>query len=143
MFARLRIKRFASITAPAPPPPSPPPPQPQVIENRTASEEAEKKQSNHALTVAIASAAAAEAAVAAAHAAAEVVRLTATPQSIHTVSEDVEKPFGVETQAEEDPTLKYQEIQESAAVKIQTAFRGYLVSLFNLFTNCFSMNLQN
>lgn len=142
MFARLRIKRFASITAP-PPPPSPPPSQPQVIENRTPSEEAEQKQSNHALTVAIASAAAAEAAVAAAHAAAEVVRLTATPRSIHTLSEDVEKPFGVETQAEEDPTLKYQEIQESAAVKIQTAFRGYLVSLFNLFTKCFSMNLQN
>ncbi|KAI5311012.1 hypothetical protein L3X38_026301 [Prunus dulcis] len=54
-----------------------------------------EEQSRHALTVAIASTAAA------AHAAAEVVRLTGTPQSS-------------------------EKLQESAAVKIQTAFRGYL-----------------
>lgn len=118
-FARLRIKRLPSITAP-----------PQAVENRAPSEEAEEKQSNHALTVAIASAAAAEAAVAAAHAAAEVVRLTATPRSTHTVTEDAEKPFSDETLTEKENhsahTKCEREIQESAAVKIQTSFRGYL-----------------
>lgn len=65
--------------------------------------EVENEQTNHAYSVAVASAAAAEAAVAAAQAAAEVVRLT-------TVSHQF--------------TGKSKE--EVAAIRIQTAFRGYL-----------------
>ncbi|KAG9453442.1 hypothetical protein H6P81_006346 [Aristolochia fimbriata] len=64
--------------------------------------EAENEQNKHAYSVALATAAAAEAAVAAAHAAAEVVRLT-------TVSRYPGKSK-----------------EEVAAIKIQTAFRGYL-----------------
>lgn len=69
--------------------------------------------------MAIASTAAAEAAVAAAHAAAEVVWLT----GLKSRNEATE----LEHQCE-------RETQELAAVKIQTAFRGYLVSLFMLFS---------
>ncbi|PKI43267.1 protein IQ-DOMAIN 1 [Punica granatum] len=65
--------------------------------------EAKNEQSKHAYTVAIATAAAAEAAAAvAAHAAAEVVRLTAAPRYMGKSKEEI------------------------AAIKIQTAFRGYL-----------------
>ncbi|OWM70158.1 hypothetical protein CDL15_Pgr026008 [Punica granatum] len=66
--------------------------------------EAKNEQSKHAYTVAIATAAAAEAAAAvAAHAAAEVVRLTAAPRYMGKSKEEI------------------------AAIKIQTAFRGYLI----------------
>lgn len=71
--------------------------------------EAENEQTKHAYSVAVASAAAAEAAVAAAQAAAEVVRLTK-------VSEFAGKS-----------------IEEVAAIKVQTAFRGYLVSYYTIF----------
>lgn len=64
--------------------------------------EAEDEQTKHAYSVAVATAVAAEAAVAAAQAAAEVVRLT-------TVNQFTGKPK-----------------EEVAAIKIQTAFRGYL-----------------
>ncbi|XP_062092852.1 protein IQ-DOMAIN 3 [Humulus lupulus] len=64
--------------------------------------EIENEQSKHAYSVAIATAAAAEAAVAAAQAAAEVVRLTAVPRY-----------YGLSK-------------EEIAAIKIQTAFRGYM-----------------
>ncbi|XP_024029291.1 protein IQ-DOMAIN 1 [Morus notabilis] len=64
--------------------------------------EIENEQSKHAYSVALATAAAAEAAVAAAQAAAEVVRLTAVPRHYGKSKEEI------------------------AAVKIQTAFRGYL-----------------
>lgn len=67
------------------------------------STEAENEQNKHAYSVAIASAVAAEAAAAAAQAAVEVVRLTTVPR-YSGKSED-----------------------EIAAIKIQTAFRGYLV----------------
>ncbi|GAV73481.1 IQ domain-containing protein/DUF4005 domain-containing protein [Cephalotus follicularis] len=63
--------------------------------------EAENEQSKHAYSVAFATAMAAEAAVAAAQAAAEVVRLTSVPR------------FPGKS-------------EEIAAIKIQTAFRGYL-----------------
>ncbi|XP_057982695.1 protein IQ-DOMAIN 12 [Malania oleifera] len=71
---------------------------------RTLSE-AREQQRKHALSVAIATATAAEAAVAAAHAAAEVVRLTDASQS-------------------HKKCLK--ETQNSAAIKIQSAFRAHL-----------------
>ncbi|XP_073293353.1 protein IQ-DOMAIN 3-like [Primulina huaijiensis] len=64
--------------------------------------EAENEQNRHAYSVAIATAVAAEAAVAAAHAAAEVVRLTAAAQNLGKTKEEI------------------------AAIKIQTAFRGYM-----------------
>lgn len=64
--------------------------------------EAENEQNKHAYSVALATAAAAEAAVAAAQAAAEVVRLTNVPR------------------------YPGRTLEEVAAIKIQTAFRGYL-----------------
>ncbi|XP_076958755.1 protein IQ-DOMAIN 3-like isoform X1 [Bidens hawaiensis] len=64
--------------------------------------EAENEQRKHAYSVAYATAVAAEAAVAAAHAAAEVVRLTSTTQLL-----------GIS-------------LEETAAIKIQAAYRGHL-----------------
>lgn len=64
---------------------------------------AENEQSKHAYSVALATAVAAEAAVAAAQAAAEVVRLTSISR------------FSGKSR------------EELAAIKIQTAFRGYMV----------------
>lgn len=72
--------------------------------------EAENEQSKHAYSVALATAVAAEAAVAAAQAAAEVVRLTAATRFSGKSREEV------------------------AAIKIQTAFRGFMVLLIILFT---------
>lgn len=89
-------------TAPVPPPPPPPPP---VEELKLV--EAENEQNKHAYSVALATAAAAEAAVAAAQAAAEVVRLTNVPRYPGRTPEEV------------------------AAIRIQTAFRGYLVLLLS------------
>lgn len=63
------------------------------------------EQNKRAIAVAAATAAVAEAAVAAAHAAAAVVRLTSSGRCV--------------------PTRR----EELAAIKIQSAFRGYLVSL--------------
>ncbi|XP_050231427.1 protein IQ-DOMAIN 11 isoform X2 [Mercurialis annua] len=115
-FGRLKVKsRLPSIAAPSPP-----------RERRTATRsEAEEQQSIRALDVALATAAAAEAAVAAAHAAAEVVLLTGVPN---------------ESKQQQQSAIKLQpeahiinfthhcekDSQETAATKIQTAFRGYL-----------------
>lgn len=77
--------------------------------------EIENEQSKHAYSVAIATAAAAEAAVAAAQAAAEVVRLTAVPRHYGKSKEEI------------------------AAIRIQTAFRGYLVGLIALFASILSL----
>ncbi|RVW92140.1 Protein IQ-domain 14 [Vitis vinifera] len=88
VFTRLKLKQCPALAAPC----------------RTLTE-ARDEQKKHAMTVALATAAAAEAAVAAAHAAAEVVRLTGTPQSYHTCDK---------------------RNQNLAAIKIQTAFRGHL-----------------
>ncbi|CBI31498.3 unnamed protein product, partial [Vitis vinifera] len=87
----------SSSTENAMPLPAPAPP----IEDVKLTE-AENEQSKHAYSVALATAVAAEAAVAAAHAAAEVVRLTTVTRFSGKSKEEV------------------------AAIKIQTAFRGYL-----------------
>ncbi|XP_010552982.1 PREDICTED: uncharacterized protein LOC104823218 [Tarenaya hassleriana] len=79
---------------------------PTAQETRTTLDEAAEEQRKHALNVAIATAAAAEAAVAAAKAAAEVVRLAGNAFMSQHYSK---KP---------DPN--------SAAIKIQSAFRAYL-----------------
>ncbi|XP_009626665.1 protein IQ-DOMAIN 2-like [Nicotiana tomentosiformis] len=79
---------------------SPPRPAPPVEEVKF--DEVEEEQTKHAYSIAVATAAAAEAAVAAAHAAAEVVRLTTVNQFAGKSNEEV------------------------AAIRVQTAFRGYL-----------------
>ncbi|XP_059296347.1 protein IQ-DOMAIN 2-like [Lycium ferocissimum] len=79
---------------------SPPRPVPPVEEVKLA--EVEEEQTKHVYSVAVATAAAAEAAVAAAQAAAEVVRLTTVNQFAGKSKEEI------------------------AAIRIQTAFRGYL-----------------
>lgn len=103
------------------PPPPPPPPRPALFPIKERLEEAEDAQSKalipeedvelaeaedaqskHVYSVALATAMAAEAAVAAAQAAAEVVRLTALPR------------------------FPGKSLEEVAAIKIQTAFRGHL-----------------
>ncbi|XP_019151925.1 PREDICTED: protein IQ-DOMAIN 1-like [Ipomoea nil] len=78
----------------------PPPPVPPVEEVKPT--QVEKEQTKHAYSVAVATVAAAEAAVVAANAAAEVVRLTAPDR------------FAGKSK------------EETAAIRIQTAFRGYL-----------------
>ncbi|KAM3328600.1 hypothetical protein ACQJBY_026002 [Aegilops geniculata] len=72
--------------------------------------ETEREQSKHAIAVAAATAAAADAAVAAAQAAVEVVRLTSKGPTSSVLAGAVAEPRG----------------RASAAVKIQTAFRGFL-----------------
>lgn len=102
------------ITAVAPSPlplplPLPPtqPPQPQSEEIKDVKPiETESEQNKHAYSVALASAVAAEAAAVAAQAAAEVVRLTAVTTAT--------------------PKTHVSSKEELAAVRIQTAFRGYL-----------------
>ncbi|PPS15859.1 hypothetical protein GOBAR_AA04713 [Gossypium barbadense] len=74
----------------------------EVITEDAKLKEAENEQSKHAYSVALATAVAAEAAVAAAQAAAEVVRLTSQPRHLGKSKEEI------------------------AAIRIQTAFRGYL-----------------
>ncbi|XWS74721.1 hypothetical protein CRYUN_Cryun01aG0022200 [Craigia yunnanensis] len=113
MFGRFRTKRLASLTASSPP------------RDRTKSE-TEEEQGKHALTVAIATAAAAEAAVAAAQVAAEVVRLTSTPQSKHKCEGETEERT-VDLKPDFSSSNEHErKIQELATTKIQATFRGYL-----------------
>ncbi|KAK6227694.1 hypothetical protein SCA6_000034 [Theobroma cacao] len=115
MFGRFRTKRLASLAAASPP------------RDKTKIE-TDEDQEKHALTVAIATAAAAEAAVAAAQVAAEVVRLTGTPQSNHKCEGEAEE-YIVNFQPGSSPSADQHErkkIQELAAIKIQATFRGYL-----------------
>lgn len=109
MFGRLKVKRL------------PPPIAAPSLEPRETTEE----RGRHTLTVALATAAAAEAAVAAAAqaAAADVVLLTSTQngeKETETNTVDIQSNF---PQCDL-PCEK--RIQETAAIQIQTAFRGYL-----------------
>ncbi|KAK7391125.1 hypothetical protein VNO78_19511 [Psophocarpus tetragonolobus] len=88
-----------------PPPPPPPPPAP--FDSSTPLDA-----NKHAIAVAAATAAVAEAALAAAHAAAEVVRLTSAAST---------RPAPTPARL-----ANFRLPQETAAVKIQSAFRGYL-----------------
>jgi len=88
-----------------------PPPPPSAFNQFDSSTSVERNK--HAIAVAAATAAVAEAALAAAHAAAEVVRLTSSG-----VAGSSNKARGGQLRLPE----------ENAAVKIQSAFRGYLVS---------------
>lgn len=117
VFGRLKrkTKRFHSIEAPQP------------SKETRLSEAEEEEHHKHALTVAIASAAAAEAAITAAQVAVEVVRL----QSAHPNKGKPEEFQPVKTRhgASQSTTHQCQrKIEDSSAIKIQTAFRGYLVS---------------
>lgn len=76
-------------------------------------QEFEEDPNKHALAVAAATAAVAEAAVAAAQAAAEVVRLTSSGRCVNNSVAYVRGSIGLR--------------EDFAAVKIQAAFRGYLV----------------
>ncbi|XP_027355667.1 protein IQ-DOMAIN 14-like [Abrus precatorius] len=112
MFERVKNKRLPSIKAP---PPS----------KETIVSEAEEEHSKHALTVAIASAAAAEAAITAAQVAVQVVRL----QSAHQHNKENQEEFKPLKTTHDTPHCKQQwqrKIEDSSAIKIQTAFRGYL-----------------
>ncbi|XP_057976792.1 protein IQ-DOMAIN 11 [Malania oleifera] len=114
-FGRLKIKRLTSTSASAP------------VKDRRLTE-AEEEQKNHAVAVAVATAAAAEAAVAAAQAAAEVVRLTGTPRPAHRLRGKTQEFLVNETQSSYPQSMQQYEmnIQNLAATKIQTAFRGFL-----------------
>jgi len=118
LFARLKNKRFPSIEAPPP-----------FKETRLCEPEEHNK---HALTVAIASAAAAEAALTAAQVAVEVVRF----QSAYQCKGKPEGVKLVETKhnASQLTNNCNLEIEESSAIKIQTTFRGYIVSFVYTFT---------
>lgn len=91
-------------------PPTPPALPPAIaVESKPNEIDDVDGQNKHAYSVAIATAAAAEAAVAAAQAAAEVVRLTTVPRFVGKSKEEI------------------------AAIKIQTAFRGYLVCILCIY----------
>lgn len=109
------MKRLASITAP-----------PVVEEDAVVVEE----QSRRALNVEIATAAAAEAAIEAARVAAEVVRLT---DESRCVTKRVNEPdCNTEVEIRVDVQSSCKEILELSAIRIQTAFRGYLVSFCSI-----------
>ncbi|KAJ3693847.1 hypothetical protein LUZ60_009327 [Juncus effusus] len=83
-------------------------------------DETEREQSKHAIAVAAATAAAADAAVAAAQAAVEVVRLTSQGRGMNNAFSCVDTGTGTV-----NPSM-FSASEKVAAVKIQTAFRGFL-----------------
>lgn len=128
VFGKMRNKRLATLTAPLPPKAT-------TTTTSRLEEEEEEEERKQALSVAIASTAAAEAAVAAAKAAVEVVWLTGTTQSHQQeAAEEVFKPLKKAPPA--DLLKREREIHEFAAITIQTAFRGFLVSTSSDCTFC-------
>ncbi|XP_061343999.1 protein IQ-DOMAIN 11-like [Gastrolobium bilobum] len=111
IFGRQKTKRLPPIKASSP-----------SKEERLR--EAEEEHSKHALTVAIASAAAAEAAIAAAQVAVQVVRLQSSHQ--HKEKPEEFQPVKTRHDASQSTYQLQRKIEESSAIKIQTAFRGYL-----------------
>ncbi|CAL0326211.1 unnamed protein product [Lupinus luteus] len=106
-----RRRKWMTLPSIKAPPPS--------KETRTC--EADEEHNKQALTVAIASAA--EAAITAAHVAVEVVRLNYA----HQCKEKQEEFQSAKTKHGAAPQSTYQwETEECSAIKIQTAFRGYL-----------------
>ena len=99
----------------------PPPPPPSAI-NTHFDSSAPLDANKHAIAVAAATAAVAEAALAAAHAAAEVVRLTSGAAAATSNSTST-RPAAAAARVSQ---LRLPEL--TAAVTIQSAFRGYLVS---------------
>ncbi|WVY99749.1 hypothetical protein V8G54_025819 [Vigna mungo] len=112
IFGRVKTKRLPSITAP---PPS----------KETRLSQAEEEHSKHALTVAIASAAAAEAAITAAQVAVEVVRLQSAHQQLNEKQEQLQ-PVKTRHDALHSTHHCQRKMEEASAIKIQTAFRGFL-----------------
>ncbi|ESW21015.1 hypothetical protein PHAVU_005G033800 [Phaseolus vulgaris] len=112
IFGRVKTKRLPSITAPP-------------LSKETRLSEAEEEHNKHALTVAIASAAAAEAAITAAQVAVEVVRLQSAHQQLNEKQEQLQ-PIRTRHDAPHSTHHCQRKMEESSAIKIQTAFRGYL-----------------
>ncbi|XP_058782132.1 protein IQ-DOMAIN 11-like [Vicia villosa] len=108
VFGRLKNKRLSLIEAPPP-----------LKETRLS--EAEEEHNRHALTIAIASA---ETALTAAQVAVEVVKF----QSVHQCKGKLEEVKHVKTKYDASILTHKckKKIEESAAIKIQTTFRGYL-----------------
>ncbi|KAA8519144.1 hypothetical protein F0562_013382 [Nyssa sinensis] len=106
MLGRLKIKRLASIAAPSPSRDT------NLCEEE---EEEEEEQGKHA-------------AIATTAAAAEVVRLTANPQSAHQCTNESQgfSSTDIQTTAPQSTHQCERKIQDLAATKIQTTFRGYL-----------------
>lgn len=131
MFGKLKSERFPSIEA--------------SKETRIREDDEEEEKNNHALKVAIASAAAAEAAITAAQAAVEVIRLQSAHQ--HKGKSDKEQEIQhVKNRLDvSQSTFQCQrKIEEFSAIKIQTAFRGYLVSFVSsyVFSAIFTLLLM-
>lgn len=120
MCGRLHIQRLAPLAAPAP----------SVTPANKEGDVGLVEESNHALSVALAAAAAAEAAIYAAHAAAKVVEFNGTSQGSQQWKREADERTITNIHAVAVPMTPRieQQVQESSAVKIQTAFRGFLVS---------------
>lgn len=120
MFEKLQIKTLPPIAAPPPP--------------TTVDDAEEQVHSKHALSVALAAAAAAEAAAVAAQVAAEVAKLTSNPHPLsHQCKKEVDEPYIAIIHQDTTHITRQNERkgQELAAIRIQAAFRGFLVSLLS------------
>lgn len=116
VFGRRKIKRLTSNAS-------------QSISKDIILTEAEEEQSKHAIAVAVATAAAAEAAITSAQVAAEVVRLTNSPQfnNHHEEYTQIISPAAkFRSDNPQNTHKKERDIKEIAAIRIQTAYRGYL-----------------
>ncbi|KAJ7949276.1 Protein IQ-DOMAIN like [Quillaja saponaria] len=105
IFGRMKTKRLPTLTAPLP-------------SKERGLSGAEEEQRKHSLT----------AAINAAQAAAEVVWLNGMPESSQQFKDNAEDVTTSKSQSEAPHSTCqcHRKIEESAAIKIQTAFRGYL-----------------